>query len=233
MTIRTFVLPGLDGSAELRAEFVTALAPEFEATVLAYPNDIPLDYDGLTEWARQRLPTDEAFVLIAESFSGPVAIKLAAARPEGLIGVVLTATFACSPRPALAPLRALVGWLPLLRPPMWPIMLAMMGRWSTREWTHRLRSALVAVAPTVLQRRLASAATVDVTALVAEIECPSSTCGPVATGWCFRPVGRRFARAAVTRCASRSRGRICCFRSNRTNVLLRSSVNAGNRARAR
>ncbi|HEV8695906.1 MAG TPA: alpha/beta hydrolase [Lysobacter sp.] len=170
MTIRAIVLPGLDGGADLRVEFVAALAPEFAATVLAYPNDLALDYDGLTEWVRERLPRDEAFVLIAESFSGPVAIKLAAARPDGLIGVVLTATFARALR--LASLRFMTGLLPLRKLPMLPAMLLMMGRWSTREWKQRLRVALAAVDQAVLRRRLLAAATVDVAALVADIECP-------------------------------------------------------------
>ena len=172
MAIRTIVLPGLDGGADLRAEFVAALAPEFEAAVLAYPNDVALDYDGLTEWVRERVPTDETYVLIAESFSGPIAIKLAAMRPAGLIGVVLTTTFARAPRPGLASLRFLTGLLPLRKPPMPMAMFLMMGRWSTREWKRRLRAALSTVERTVLHRRLLAASTVDVAALVARIECP-------------------------------------------------------------
>ena len=168
--IRALVLPGLDGCAHLRAEFVAALAPEFAATVLAYPNDRALDYDALTEWVRERLPTDAAFILIAESFSGPVAIRLAAARPDGLIGVVLAATFARAPR--LASLHFLTRLLPLRALPMLPAMSLMMGHWSTREWKQRLRAALAAVDPAVLRCRLLAAARVDVTGLVADIACP-------------------------------------------------------------
>lgn len=169
--MRAIVLPGVDGAADLRTEFAAALAPEFDATLLSYPGDAG-DYDALTAWVRERLPAGEDFVLIAESFSGPIAIRLAATRPPGLVGVVLAVAFARVPRPGLAFLRALVRLLPLRRPPMLPAMFLLMGRWSTRGWQQRLRSALAATEPGALHRRLLAAATVDVAALVADIECP-------------------------------------------------------------
>lgn len=169
--MRALVLPGLDGAEALRAEFAAALAPEFDATVLSYPDDAG-DYDVLTGWVRERLPTGEDFVLIAESFSGPIAIRLAAMRPPGLAGVVLAVTFARAPRPRLAALRLLARPLLLRRLPMAPAMFFLMGRWSTHGWTQRLRTALAAVEPRARYRRLLAAATVDVSPLVADIECP-------------------------------------------------------------
>lgn len=171
MGIRAIILPGLDGSPELRREFAAALAPEFDATVLELPQDPALDYEGLTQWARTRLPTDEPFLLVAESFSGPIAIQLAAGRPPGLIGLVLAATFACTPRRGLRALHALSRWLPLQRL-VGPFIFLMMGRWVTPEWKRRLREALLQLDARVPRRRLLACARVDVAAQVADIECP-------------------------------------------------------------
>ncbi len=170
--IHAVVLPGLDGDASLRAEFAAALAPEFDVDVVSYPNDVVLDYEELTAFALERMPHDRPFVLIGESFSGPIAINLAAMRPTGLLGLVLCATFAKSPRPSLAPFRSLAGALPLRMLPMPLVMMVMMGHWSTREWRCRLHTALMALDHVVLYRRLVEAATIDVTARIADIDCP-------------------------------------------------------------
>lgn len=171
MGLRAIVLPGLDGRPDLRAEFAAALAPEFDATVLALPDDPELDYDALVQWARARLPSGEPFLLVAESFSGPIAIQLAAQRPPGLIGVVLAATFARTPRRGLKALYTLSRWLPLQRLAA-PLMFLMMGRWATPEWKRRLRQALLQMDARVLRQRLLACARIDVAAQVADVECP-------------------------------------------------------------
>ncbi|MFD0739322.1 alpha/beta fold hydrolase [Lysobacter koreensis] len=169
---RVVLLPGLDGGGELLAEFAAALAPEFTATVVSYPRDVGLDYAALTALVCERLPRDEPFALVAESFSGPVAIMLAASRPEGLLGVVLCASFATAPRPRLRAFTGLLRALPFRWFPTGLLMPLLMGRWSSRAWSRRVHDAVRAVQPAVLRRRLLDVGTVDVSALVAEINCP-------------------------------------------------------------
>ena len=67
-----------------------------EAQTVHYPPDRCLGYDALEPWLRDRLPA-EPFVLLAESFSGPLALRLAADPPVGLQGVILVASFARAP----------------------------------------------------------------------------------------------------------------------------------------
>lgn len=74
----------MDGTGELFRPFLAASKPEFRATVIKYPTDKLLDYAALAESVSSQLPTDERFVLLAESFSGPIAISLAASKPKGL-----------------------------------------------------------------------------------------------------------------------------------------------------
>src|SRR6185369_7026468 len=74
--------------------------PEHTRTlVLSYPPEQPLDYPGHLDIVMAALPADEQFVLLGESFSGPLALMAAARHPKGLRGVILCATFATWPLP--------------------------------------------------------------------------------------------------------------------------------------
>lgn len=99
------LLPGLDGTGRLFVDFVAALGAEVEVTVASYPTDTPLGYAELTAVARSFLPPDQPFFLLAESFSGPIAISIAQSSPPGLLGVALCCSFARNPLPVLAPAR--------------------------------------------------------------------------------------------------------------------------------
>jgi pimeloyl-ACP methyl ester carboxylesterase len=116
--ITVVILPGMDGTGIELTDFVAALAPELEAIVVTYPNDRPMDYAGHEAVARTSLPIDRPFVLLGESYSGPIAISIAASAPRGLIGLVLCCSFARNPHPALSWLRRLVpfGSAPSRRP---------------------------------------------------------------------------------------------------------------------
>jgi pimeloyl-[acyl-carrier protein] methyl ester esterase len=91
------LLPGMDGTGKLFAGFVAALGDAARPVVVAYPTDSQLDYRQLIDVARTFLPLGEPFVLLGESFSGPIAIALAAERPAGLFALVLCCSFAPNP----------------------------------------------------------------------------------------------------------------------------------------
>jgi pimeloyl-[acyl-carrier protein] methyl ester esterase len=61
---------------------------------VAYPVDRPLGYVELEGLVRAALPTGRPYVMLGESFSGPIAIRVAADAPAGMVGVVLCVTFA-------------------------------------------------------------------------------------------------------------------------------------------
>jgi hypothetical protein len=74
------LLPGLDGTGKLFAEFVKLLDPGVCAMVVAYPPDQPLGYEELDALVRGILDKprrDQRYVLLGESFSGPLAIRSA------------------------------------------------------------------------------------------------------------------------------------------------------------
>src|SRR5262245_43667311 len=97
------VLPGLDATGTLHDEFLCLAGEHFGAArVIANHRDQRLDYTALEAWVRERLPTQAPYVLLGESFSGPLVLAIAASPPTLLRGLVLTATFARAPMPALS-----------------------------------------------------------------------------------------------------------------------------------
>lgn len=91
------LLPGMDGTGLLFRWFLEALPEDVETVVLSYPTRVFAGYDALVDLVRGRLPVDRRFVMVAESFSGPVALRIAAEMPKGLIGLVLVASFVSGP----------------------------------------------------------------------------------------------------------------------------------------
>lgn len=166
------VLPGLDGTATMHAEFVEAMRPAFKSvSVIAYPTEQILSYRELEAFVRESLP-DGRFVLLGESFSGPIAISIAATQPRGLGGLVLSTSFARRPVPFLSRFAALVGFAPVRTLPEWILSYVLLGPWRTPELILSLQHALESVAPEVLRARIAGAMRVDVTPRLAEINVP-------------------------------------------------------------
>ena len=95
------LLPGMDGTGIFFEDFAAALRPEFKPIIVRYPDDPSLGYAELEPIARAALPTNEPFLILGESFSGPIAISIAASRPPGLLGLILCVTFARNPHPLL------------------------------------------------------------------------------------------------------------------------------------
>src|SRR5688500_16166404 len=101
------LLPGLDGTAQLFEGFVAAAPADVPVECMALPNDRPRDYAELATWVACRITADRV-VLVAESFSGPLAL-LVADRCARVVAVVLCASFVEPPLPrVLARLPELV-----------------------------------------------------------------------------------------------------------------------------
>lgn len=152
------MLPGLDGTGTLLAQFAEAVRPHFTTvTTIAYPRDKALGYAALERLVREALPRDEPFLLLGESFSGPVALAIAADPPPGLQGVVLSTSFAQCPWRTLRSFASLAAWLPVRAAPMPLVSWWLLGRWATPELNARLELALASVSPDVLRSRVQSA----------------------------------------------------------------------------
>lgn len=170
---RLVLLPGMDGTGHLFNPFLDALPPSLPTTVVRYPK-AAATYEAVTACAAQALPNDAPFVLLGESFSGPVAVELASTRPPGLRGVILCATFIRSPSRWLSRLAPFLGLLPPLSPPRWLLRhLLCHGPGADQHTLALLESAVNQIPPKILLQRLKAVAAVDVSEHLRALPCPA------------------------------------------------------------
>jgi pimeloyl-ACP methyl ester carboxylesterase len=156
-------MPGLDGTGVLFGPLLAALPSSVQATPLSYPAAEVLSYADLAARVRAELPVAEPYVLVGESYSGPLALMLAKDRPPALHGVVLSASFVRSPAWwAPRPLRHGVTSHPFRLFPAFAKAKALLGGYSTPELQRLLAQAHRAVAPAVLAARVREVLAVDV-----------------------------------------------------------------------
>jgi pimeloyl-[acyl-carrier protein] methyl ester esterase len=146
-------------------------ADELDVRVLSYPTSGALGYQELAEIAAASLP-DSPYVILGESFSGPIAICLAAGRPQHLQGLILCCTFISNPRPSLALLRRFVGLLPISDAFIPLASVLLLGRFSSRALRAALSEAIRQVSAASLKARLAAVLVVDVTAEFLRVQVP-------------------------------------------------------------
>jgi pimeloyl-ACP methyl ester carboxylesterase len=167
------ILPGLDGTGTRLAPFLREMTHAVSTRIIGYPPDRPMGYAELESLVRQSLPEAARFVLLAESFSGPIAIRLAADPPPGLTGLVLCGTFAKNPFPWLRPVRALAVRLPFKSLPRWLRAPLLWGSGDPRRAPPRAERASAVVEKAVIRRRLHEVLTVDVAACLEDIILPT------------------------------------------------------------
>jgi pimeloyl-ACP methyl ester carboxylesterase len=170
--VTLILLPGLDGTGTLFDAFVAALGTEFNVKVVSYPTTEPLDYSELEAIARSALPAEGPFVILGESFSGHIAVSLAASSSSQLKGLVLCCTFVRNPRPVFAIFKPLLGLLPIAFAPVSILIRPFLGRASTAALLSALTQALAQVSPSLLRARIRGILSVDVSSKLAELNVP-------------------------------------------------------------
>ena len=171
--IKLVLLPGLDGTGVQFKPLLRVLPSHIEPLVVTYPLHQALGYDALCEYVRTLLPVDEDYVLLGESFGGPLSIRLAAERPPGLKGLVLCATFVKCPQ-AWVPAWA-ASWVP-----GWPFILfpklaqakAILGSYATGELLSLAKEALEMVPADVLACRVSEVVRIDVSTELQNVGVP-------------------------------------------------------------
>jgi len=169
MTAPLFILlPGLHGTDELFGPMLDAAPPHAEARTVTYPQDPAMRFADYIAHVRPHLPRDRPYVIVAESFAGPIAITLAGERPEGLRGLVLANTFTRRP-----------GSHAFLLLPMTPICKLSLPQWMCRRYlsgSDRLTVPVKAkdrrTPPEVYASRLRIALKLDVTPIFRGLDVP-------------------------------------------------------------
>lgn len=166
------LLPGMDGTGTLYEPLHQALNGKCKLLVMTYPVDQTMGYADLEALVKSQLPMDEDYVLLGESFSGPIAISIAATQPVRLKALILCATFARNPYPWLAVFRYALPFLPTRLAPLSVLSYLLLGRFSSKELRTQLADALVQVSPISLKARLYAVLSCDVTEKLKAIQVP-------------------------------------------------------------
>jgi pimeloyl-[acyl-carrier protein] methyl ester esterase len=104
-------LPGIDGTGVSFGPLGEVLPPDVIAKIIRYPTDKLISFEETVQCARDQIQSDQKEVIVlAESFSGPVAVALVGSGQLKAKCLILCATFARSPRPALL---KILNYLPL------------------------------------------------------------------------------------------------------------------------
>jgi pimeloyl-[acyl-carrier protein] methyl ester esterase len=177
------LLPGLDGTGILFSQFVEALGSSVDTRIVTYPVNQPLGYAELETLVRASLPANRPYVVLGESFSGPIAIRLGAGRrgagrpaagpPSGLVGVILCVTFARNPYPSLGCAGLWAANFLVNSLPGWARAPFMWGAWATDRARQESALATAAVDEAVLRHRIAALLAVDETNALARIRVPT------------------------------------------------------------
>jgi pimeloyl-ACP methyl ester carboxylesterase len=166
------LLPGMEGSGLFFSRLLQVLGTSVATHVVSYPFDKALNYAELANLVEKSLPKDSPYVMLGESFSGPIAITLAAAKPVGLQAVILVGTFVCSPIPIPTALHSVASQFPIRLIPKRLITKFLLGNYSDDQLQAQLMSVLAQVSDSVWQERLRAILTVDVKKELSEIAVP-------------------------------------------------------------
>ena len=150
------LLPGTDGTGLLFEPFLNVLPDDVAATVVAYPPDRALSLAELADVASAQIHPRARSVLVAESFSGLVAIELLRRNVPEIAAVVFVAAFLDPPRPLLLEAARLLPAPLLPRAPVPDRLLKryLLGPEAPEQLVQLFRRAVGAVEPGVLADRL-------------------------------------------------------------------------------
>lgn len=172
--LKLLLLPGMEGTGTLFADFVKALPDRFDPIVVDYPTHRFLSYKELLPLAQSYASTSAPFVIVAESFSSPLAIEWAATHPHNLKALVISVGFAKSP--ARCWLRSIAGYcaslLFVLALPDSAIQFALAGPDAPSSLVAAVRSAISSVKAGVLAARIRAILACDVRPALAQVAVP-------------------------------------------------------------
>jgi len=155
----------MDGTGLLFDELLPCLSTDTQAKVVSYPDHAYLSYQKLEELVVRQLPVRRKYIIMAESFSGPIALRVAHRLVGGgrLEAVVLVASFAYRPQGwmgfvlARLPLKMIFS-MPL---PNFVLRTLLLGESASPGIIKRTGEVIRQVAPAVLAGRLREALTSD------------------------------------------------------------------------
>ncbi|MGN6520168.1 MAG: alpha/beta fold hydrolase [Dokdonella sp.] len=168
---RWLLLPGLDGSGRLYARFLEQLAG-IDAIIVSYPDDLARDLDAYARHARVAIGGADRCIIVAESFSGPVALRLQ--RLDARVqAIVLVASFVRCPHPVLRVLPPFLIAAFARRFALRPLLRAFcVGADASDECVDALRDVVRMLPADVLSARLALLRSLDESTALRTMRAP-------------------------------------------------------------
>ncbi len=169
--MKYLLLPGLDGTGKLFKPFLATAPADSSFEVVSYPIGRQMSYAEHAESVCTSFIPGEPFVIVAESFSGPIAVLVSSAQPPNLAGLVLCNTFVY--RAAWRGFSYL-PWAWLFRFPITTLTtgIHLTGFRQALRFVGSIRAANANVSPNVRAHRLRAALNVDVRETLGSLETP-------------------------------------------------------------
>ena len=171
--IKFVFMPGLDGTGISFEPLSKFLSENITPTVVRYPTDRLLSFEETVAFAHDQIEGPQDIVL-AESFSGPVAISLITSGRLNAKGLILCATFAKAPGQTVL---KILRWLPLevgLKLPFQTLLLRfILGDRKTVDSLFPTWQRLKTTVPArILAHRIRLLSLIDVRHLLPELTIP-------------------------------------------------------------
>jgi pimeloyl-[acyl-carrier protein] methyl ester esterase len=165
------LLPGMDGTGDLFAPLISALPDDTEYSIVSYSRTACSSWEELMEVVIQASPPEKPITLVAESFSGPLAIMLASQRRLDIRGLVLCCSFASNPLPSWFRWLPVPGFL-LASMPGYFVRRFLVERSSPPELVSAIQDCVKSVSPRVLANRAKMILTVNVQEPLRKLKLP-------------------------------------------------------------
>ncbi len=159
--VTVVLMPGLNGTEGLFRPLLDHAPEDYDVVIISYPTHEKLSYTELVTYTLKALDAIRGrYILVGESFSGPLSLLIASERPSGLVGIILAASFISAPNFRIG------RFLPwrisfILTKPLYALRIFLSKKGSS-SFTKTTSIELQKVSPAVLADRIQSVFSVDV-----------------------------------------------------------------------
>jgi len=159
----------MDGTGLLFASFVSKAPCDIRPIVV--PLTASGSYAELRASITDSMPQTGSFTIVAESFSGPLAIQLAVACADRIDALVLVNTFVLPPRSAAF---RVLPWSLILAvpPPRWVVRALLTGTDAAPQLVDSVRAAIAQTGGVIRAARMRSIFAVNEVANLKRLRCP-------------------------------------------------------------
>ena len=167
------LLPGLDGTCRLFDPLIKELGNTVPVVTIPYPESEPLGYRELEDIVRESLPENDPYLLVGESFSGPIAVAISATNPSNMKGLILCCSFVRNPQPMLGVFRSMLNIAPITNLSIRIMSNLVLGRYNRDGIINSIVDATKSISPDVIRKRLEEIVDVDVSKELSQLSIPS------------------------------------------------------------